>query len=393
MNKLNLFLCCLFTLWFCAAGFSQGDPSRGRSEYRGKPLHAQTAIEIYPDPAQYDFNKLLPGEIRAKLEDKTRSMIEKLHIIGMTATIVVPGKGIWQIDTGYISKDNHRMVDSASVFCWMSVGKMITGTIITQLINEKKLSLTDKLSTWYPEFQYANKITIGQLLTHTSGLYSFNSDSLVHSGEKIYSYPELLEVARSHKNLFKPGEYWSYSNTGYLLLGLIAEKIENKSFSQITGERIAGPLHLKTLRALAPREVPDNLALSHKNDIITKEEYAHGGAGNIVSNSKEMVIFLDALLTGKIVPLSSVYDKLKDLYPMFGDGTYYGKGIMLWDFKEIDQKNEIWIGHYGGQEDYQAIVVYDQGTRAFIAVSVNQNISAAAIANTLLNVIRSSAGF
>ncbi len=100
-----------------------------------------------------------------------------------------------------------------------------------------------------------------------------------------------------------------------------------------------------------------------------------------------MAIFLSALLTGKIIPIKEVHNMMKDLYPMFGNGQYYGKGIMLYDFNEVNQTKNSWIGHSGGTENYKAIVAYDVQTKAMIAISINENIPVESVAYKLMELI------
>ena len=77
----------------------------------------------------------------------------------------------------------------------------------------------------------------------------------------------------------------------------------------------------------------------------------------------------------------------KDLYPMFDNGLYYGKGIMLYDFDKINKTNNIWIGHSGGSENYKAVVLYDTQSRIIMAISINENIPAESVAMRLMELI------
>nr|WP_233174093.1 serine hydrolase domain-containing protein [Pedobacter sp. ASV19] len=266
---------------------------------------------------------------------------------------------------------------------------MLTATVIDQLIQEQKLQHNSKLSLWFPQFQNADKITIDQLLNHTSGIYSFNNDPKVFSIEQYYSPNDLINLSLAQSNLFPPGKYWSYSNTNYLLLALIAEKIEGKTFDQIIQQRIALPLHLSSLHSLKPREQQENLALAHENGTIVKEDYSVPlGAGNIVSNARDMVVLLYNLMAGNLGPVPSVHARLKEFYAMPDKGTWYGSGIMLYDFNEITQTDDLWIGHSGGTQTYRALLVYDTQTKTFIALAINQHVSVEAVARNLLSQIK-----
>lgn len=383
MNKADFtktYFTLVFVLFICNGNLL------AQIKYKGEPKHVQLNFDELSKPKRYNFNKKLSDSLEIKLNIKIDELFEKHNIAGITATILIPQKGIWETNRGFISKIDNKPVDSSSVFYWASVSKIITSTIVSQLIVEDKISLDDKLSLWFPEFQHSKKITIEQLLTHTNGIYSFNSDSTVHFSNKHFNPNELLDIAKSKENLFNPGEYWSYTNTGYLLLALIIEKVESKPFNKIVEERISERLKLKTLSA--PKKMPTNLAIAHNKDSIIRKDYSIPlGAGNIISNSKDMAVFFSALLTGKLIPLEEVHKMMKDLYPMYDNGQYYGKGIMLYDFNEINQTNNSWIGHSGGTENYKAIVAYDMQTEIIIAISINENIPVGAVVYKLLELI------
>ncbi len=364
---------------------SEKNDANAQTGYKGGQLYNQPPISVFPTDGMYSKSTLSDEKLTNALDQKVKQIVSSQNIIGLTTTALIPNKGIWQFNTGYISKKNNLSVDANTVFYWASVGKLITSIIIHQLIEDKKISLDDTLQKWYPQFQDADKITISQLLNHTSGIYSFNSDTAFHYSNQYHSPDELLAIALKNKNLFKPGEYWSYSNTGLLLLALIAEKIETTNFSEIVKNKLSTPYQLNSLKSLRPKETPSNLALTHKDGIDFETNFSTPlGAGNIVSDSKDMAVLLSLLLTGKILPIQTVHKMFSKLYPTFDKGLYYGHGVMLYNFKEINNISNQWIGHSGGTENYKAILVYDFKTQAIIAVSINSNVSAEAVANNLL---------
>ena len=356
--------------------------------YEGGALHSQPPFHIFPNENTYETSSLSDPILKNELDDNISNIISQQGINGISITMLIPDKGIWQFDTGYVSMEDNVLVDTASVFYWASVGKLITSTIIHQLISEQKLESTDKLSTWFPQFQFAEQITISHLLNHTNGIYSFNNDSAFHYSNLFHTPSELLDISLSESNLFDPGQYWSYSNTGYLLLALISENIEAKSFAQIVEERISQPENIPSLRALEQNELPNNLALAHNQGNVVETHYSMPlGAGNIVSNSKDMSFFFKALLTGQYLPITTVHNMLYELYPMFDIGQYYGSGIMLYDFNEISGTQKLWIGHSGGTEHYKAVLVYDIERSIVCAISVNQSFPVEAIAKSMIDLI------
>lgn len=362
---------------------------QAQSKYRGMPKHEEIDIAQFFLVDNYELRGQLPDTLQYKLQQAISELFVNQNIAGLSVTMFTP-KGQWQTTMGYANKPNKQFADSSTVFYWASACKLVTATIIMQLINEKKIKSNSKLSKWYPKFSNAKKITISNLLTHTSGIYSFNSDSNFHNSSSYHTPDELLAIALAKENLFKPNEYWSYSNTGYLLLALIAQKIENKSFAQIVQERIAIPFGLQSLKVLMPNAITNNLAQAHSGDSIVCRNYATPlGAGNIVCNSYDMAKLLYILLSGQLLPKTSLQTMLSDLYPMFGSTQqYYGRGVMVYNFKAIDSTANLWLGHSGGTENYKAILAYDVKTKAIIAIAINDNVSAEAVAYKLFATLK-----
>lgn len=375
---------------FLLGGFCAKDRAFGQKNDKGPAKHPAPSMVSLPLKTTYDFSRPLPASLSDRLHTTVAELYRKRNFTGLTVALAVPGKGFWQADTGFVSLSDQRRVDSATIFYWASVGKTVTAAVIAQLVREKTLRYDDPLSRWYPAIPQADLITVDNLLTHTSGLYSFNADSTFHYATRHYPPDELLAIALAKPSLFGPGEYWSYSNTGYLLLALIAEKTEGKPFAQIVQDRIARPLGLHGLKILAPEEVPTNLALAHENGRTVPQRYSLPlGAGNIVAPSGDMLRFFAALLGGKLLPPADLQYLLRDLYPMFEKGQYYGRGLMLYDFADLNQSANRWIGHSGGTGNYRSVVAYDLQSRALVAVAINENQPAEALAYKVLGIVQS----
>lgn len=197
MKKLNLILAFLIGLLIFSC--SSDSTLLAQEKYKGAPKHKELSIEVLPYSIEYTIDQGLENNLKLRLDQQIHNLFEQHTIAGITATILVPEKGIWQTNKGFISKPDNIVVDSSSVFYWASVGKLVTSTIVHQLIIEDKLSLEDKLSKWFPDIQYAKKISIEQLLNHTNGIYSFNADPNFHYSEKDDSPIGLLEISKNKK--------------------------------------------------------------------------------------------------------------------------------------------------------------------------------------------------
>jgi CubicO group peptidase (beta-lactamase class C family) len=161
-------------------------------------------------------------------------------------TVLVAQKGIVLLQKGYGYKNVQAKIlnDSATVFQIGSITKQFTAAIILQLQEQNKLSVLDSISKFIPGYPNGNKITIENLLTHTSGIYNYTNDEVFMKNNAVtpISIENLIALFKNKPLDFNPGEKYSYSNSGYILLGYIIEKITGKSYFQVVRENIFQPL-------------------------------------------------------------------------------------------------------------------------------------------------------
>ena len=167
---------------------------------------------------------------------------------GCAVTIVRSGEVAYQRGYGMANLENHVPITPSTVFDIASTSKEFTGAVIMQLVAEGKLHLDDDIRKYVPEIpDYGQKITIANLLHHTSGLRDY-TDLLGwygYNSEDWTGTREALMLLSRQKNLnFAPGTEYSYSNTGYFLLSLIAGRVSGKPFREVVRERIVTPLSM-----------------------------------------------------------------------------------------------------------------------------------------------------
>jgi len=163
-----------------------------------------------------------------------------------TVLVVSKGKVVFSKGYGFKNVKDSTYNDINTIYQLGSVTKQFTAAIILQLQEQKKLSVQDKLSKYYPDYPQGDKITIENLLTHTSGIFNYtNSREFMSNGATRSSTEEKMVALFKDKPLdFEPGSKWSYSNSGYSLLGYIIEKVTGKPYEQVVRERIFNPLHM-----------------------------------------------------------------------------------------------------------------------------------------------------
>jgi CubicO group peptidase (beta-lactamase class C family) len=162
--------------------------------------------------------------------------------------VVQKGKIIYEKGFGYRNAETKVPNDVNSIFQIGSITKQITAAVIMQLQQEGKLSVQDKLSKYFSGFANGDKITIENLLTHTSGIHNYTDDTVLVGNSNVtkhYGQEEMIKIFQSYPSDFEPGTKWNYSNSGYSLLGYIIEKIEKKPYEKVVRERIFQPLGMK----------------------------------------------------------------------------------------------------------------------------------------------------
>lgn len=160
-----------------------------------------------------------------------------------SALVAQHGNILLQKGYGIKNADNNSMNDANTIFQIASVTKQFTATVILKLVELKKMSLNDRLSKFYNSFQNGDSITIEQLLTHTSGLRNFTEeDSSINETDEQRMIPYLRKL----KPDFAPGSNWHYSNSGYVILGYIIEKVSGMSYWQAVRNYIFTPLNMSS---------------------------------------------------------------------------------------------------------------------------------------------------
>jgi D-alanyl-D-alanine carboxypeptidase len=355
--------------------------------YAGPALHAGIDTAAFPLNGP-GLSGTLDDRLMARLDSALQAVFDTTNAIGVSAAVGLPGKGIWRRKMGLSSTYPDIQADSHTVFHIASVGKMFTAAAVLRLVEKDSLNHGDALSRWFPYLRNSGKITVEQLLTHTHGIANFNEDSGFQKAG--YQTPEaLLAIADGKGNMFCPGERWYYSNTGYVLLALILEKVKRKPFHTILNEDVIVASGLRKTSALAPNVIPPQVAVPVVDGKPNPDfnQSMPFGAGNVTSTAEDLVLFLHEYLSGRIIGRETLREAAGKLYPMFDGGTYYGQGLMLYEFKDATGKLNRWVGHSGGSQGEKAVVAYDLRRNALVSVIYNCDVSAEATALRLLSVL------
>jgi CubicO group peptidase (beta-lactamase class C family) len=248
-----------------------------------------------------------------------------------------------------------------------SITKMFTAVMVFQLIEEKKLTLGTSLATFFPQLPNAKTITIDQLLSHRSGLHNLTADAAYlgyMTQPKVQA--ELLKIMSNYSPDFEPGAKFDYSNSNYIMLGYIVEKLGKQPYAQALQKRVVAKAGLKNTYYGGKIDPKQQEAFSYKPtgrggwQLDTETNMSTpGGAGAVVSTPTDIDRFLEALFAGKLVSAASL-GEMKTIR----DG--FGRGIMLMPFH-----GKPGYGHGGIIDGFQSLASYFPDDKLAVTLSTN----------------------
>jgi CubicO group peptidase (beta-lactamase class C family) len=253
-----------------------------------------------------------------------------------TVLVVNKGQVVFSRGYGFKNAKDTTYNDVNTVFQLGSVTKQFTAAIILLLQEQKKLSVQDKLSKYFPAFPQGDKITIEHLLTHTSGIYNYTNDkTFMNSGAtKPATQDKMLALFKDKPLDFEPGSKWSYSNSGYILLGYIIEKVTGKPYEKVVKEKIFKPLNMTHsgfdfTHLNNPNKATGYTSYTEKLKLVggVVDSSVSYAAGAIYSTVNDMWEWHKGLMKNTIIKAAS----LEKAYTPYKNNYGYGWGIdSLW---------------------------------------------------------------
>lgn len=280
-------------------------------------------------------------------------------------SIFKDGEEIYQNSYGFANVSDSKKNNSETKFRIGSISKTFTATLIMQMIEEGKLTLNTKLSGFFPNIPNAKFITIKNLLQHRSGLLNFTRfENFDEWRDKPLTRKELIEKIEIQDIVFNPNEKTEYSNTNYILLSVIAEKIDGLTFSDILENRIIKPCNLNNTSFGSVIVTNNNEAVSYNNSdnwIADKETHYSIplGAGSIVSTPTDLNTFFYHLFEKNLVSKTSL-ETMKTIID--------GIGIGLFQFPFHDH---LAYGHEGSIDAFQSVTAHFPKEKVTIAICTN----------------------
>ena len=305
----------------------------------------------------------------ARMDEVVRSYVSKGEFMG---SVLVARGGDVLFSKSYGSANLEWDIPNtpATKFRLGSITKQFTAAAILLLEERGKLKIEDTVKTHLPDAPAAwDKITIFHVLTHTSGIPSFTEFS-EYREMKMFDTPaeQIVAKFRGRPLEFEPGEKMEYSNSGYVLLGYLVEKVSSQGYAEFVQENIFKPLGMKdsgydSNSAIIPRrasgyssgpEGPVNAGFIHMS-------IPHG-AGALYSTTEDLLRWEQALFGGKLLSAEA----LQKMTTPFKDD--YGLGLLI---KQVDGRKRIW--HGGGIEGFNTSLAYYPDSKITAVVLANLN--------------------
>lgn len=305
------------------------------------------------------------------LQQKIDSLFTAIPDFSGVVLIADQGQPFYHKAIGYRNFETKILLDTADIFELASVSKQFTAMVIMMLRQEGKLSYDDPLEKYIPGLPYPG-INIRHLLTHTSGLPDYQSIMDQYwDKSKAAGNEDILDYLKKYHPpaLFAPGEKYTYSNTGYVLLASIAEQVSGMDFIEFCRTRIFSPLQMNNtnIRSLEQKKVIENFALGHiyvpeKHRYIRADSFPSSnyiswlgkrkGPGRISTTASDLLRWDRALYTEQLISKANLLEAFTP-YRLTNDSlSYYGFGWML---DETPAGKMVW--HNGDNPGYKTIIV------------------------------------
>lgn len=293
---------------------------------------------------------------------------------GCTALVSVDGLPEYTYCTGKANLELDIPVKIEHKFRIGSITKQFTATGIMILVEQGKLDVNDSIQQYLPDFPVKKyTVTIEHLLTHTSGIKSYtNPEIMDEKFMRQYHHPDSLVNSFAEFPLeFKPGSEFSYSNSGYHLLGLVIEKASGKSYSSFMKEEIFDKAGMKNTRTDSNKEIIINRIPGYDPFISpVNAQYIDMSipysAGNIISTVSDMNLWYKALFDYKLIKKETLAKAHAPYTLSSGESTGYGYG---WGIDTI--QGQPMITHSGGIPGFLSCGIYFPEQELFTIVLSN----------------------
>lgn len=325
----------------------------------------------------------LDSETAQELQSILDKNVNSLEVLGLQAYVRTSEGKTWSGASGTTDLAREHPLQRDDIIRIGSVTKAFTAVLVLELVEAGDLSLEDPLTRWFPGFPNAESITVRQLLNHSSRIPEYIPRVMLKSilPSTYWQPEEVVDIIAQDETPFAPGNGWEYSNTNYVLLGLIAEEVSGKTVTQLLHEQILDPLDLDQTYFVPYEPAPAGPVPGFDRDLSsfpgmldigsdnTSWATAAFTSGALASTAEDLGIFFERLFAGALLSPAMMEEMTAFISapnPDFPEQTGYGLGLM-----QLEVEGRELVGHVGWFMGSTAIAMVAPDNNQVIVVTSN----------------------
>ncbi len=359
-------------------------------------------------PLRQQGQRAIDPQLAAALNRVLDQTIANRSTPGVVRAVTLPGYQTWRAARGVADRHTGLAMDPRYKVRVASVTKLFVATVVLQLVEEQRLALDAPVVQWLPALvPSAPTLTIRHLLNHTSGLWDYLDGPFLQrvqrDPQRRWTPRALVDYALRHPPHFAPGARgrWHYSNTNYVLLGLLVEQVTKRSLAHEIRWRVLDRVGLRQTVVAPDEAVPGRLVHGYAGtkDLTHLNLSYAWASGNIVSTVDDLGRFVRALFGGRLLQpatLARMYSWIDTRHALGVPELSYGLGVMRHRLpvRHDSQGGQrpaaasVVLGHIGNLGGYRSAVWYVPASGITIALSLNQGgVSPVPLTTRVLEVI------
>jgi D-alanyl-D-alanine carboxypeptidase len=340
----------------------------------------------------------VPAQTSTPLREKLQAKLVELHrngkFPGATLGVALADGRSIGLAAGFSDREAKTPMKPSDLMLQGSVGKTYAAALALQLVAEGKIRLDERVEKylgkekWFARLPNAGEITVRMLMNHTSGLvrYEFKEEfakDLTANADKVWRPEELVSYILDTKAPFAAGQGWDYSDTNYIVLGMVIERVTGKRYYDLVRKRVLGPLKLKktvpsdsrVIHGLAQGYAGEGNpfggtdAMIHDGKFVINPQFEWTGGG-MASTAEDLAVWAKALYEGRAFPAKLMPQVLTGVTaPMLGKEARYGLGVII-----RPTPLGTAYGHSGFFPGYITEMVYFPDHKIALALQVNSSV-------------------
>ena len=339
---------------------------------------------------------LSPVQIE-QVDAALRAEMEKQNAVGLAVGVIRNGRIAYLQGYGFEDREEMIPVSAETLFRWASCSKPVTAVAAMQLVQMRRLGLDDDVRKYVPEFPKQDAtITVRQLMCHQGGIVHYTNGKVVRTRaeyESRHPFEDVINALDRFKEsplVAKPGERYSYSTHGFMLLSAVVQRAGDEKFADQVASRIVKPCRMTTLqpdyqwiniphRAVGYRLRGDEAVRSSDTDVSWKL-----GGGGFISNIEDFAKFAEALINGRLLSRQAYEVMWTPQSTADGKPTDAGLGFFV-----AQQNGSLKVSHNGSQEKTKTrMVIYPEQGHGVVVMCNSENVDPGAFTTAVYGALK-----